>query len=133
MGRIDRIRARRAAERDVRIGWIAGAALAVLQFLALANLLAHSPAPLSWLSAYATGRCVLTAVLVFNVYRRRDWAAAMLLGLLAIDVAVSWTLIGRTVSPVSVLSLVLAYGLYRGVRGTEALASQRSEAPRRPA
>ena len=128
MGRIDRKRARRAAQRDIRIGLIAGIGLAALQLIALVNFVARSPAPISWLGAYALARCLITVGLVFNVYRRHDWAAAMLLGFLVLDVVASSTLVGRIVSPVSLLSLVLGYGAYRGLRGAEALASEPVEA-----
>jgi hypothetical protein len=123
MKRIELKLAVRAAERDVTIGWATGAALSLWRLLGLIAFARRSPAPISALGGFAFAEFLLVAALTIGVYQRRDWAAMSLAAAYGLAIAVRWALAGHLLPPVSLGTLLVGYGLYRGIRGTESLES----------
>jgi hypothetical protein len=123
MKRIEFKLAVKAAHRDVVIGWATGAALSLWQLLGLIWFAQRSPAPISALGALALAEFLVVAALTIGVYRRRDWAAASLAVVYGLTIVARWIVGGHLLPPVSLLSILIGYGLYRGIRGTESLAS----------
>jgi hypothetical protein len=118
--------ATKAAEHDVTVGWATGAVISVFQLLALLQFAHRSPAPLSLFGAWVLGQFLLSATLTVGVFRRRDWAAAGLFGLFVVNILIVWVTRGRAWPPISIFTPLVGYGLFRGLRGTEALASHPS-------
>jgi hypothetical protein len=113
----------RAANRDIRIGVATGVALTGYRMLTVAAFVRDWPTPFGVLAAVLLFECVCYALFTFAVYRRSEAAAAALAGMYALRIAFISLFSGRSFPPISFLTLLLAYGLYRGIRGTSELAA----------
>jgi hypothetical protein len=121
MKRIAQKLAIRAATRDIRIGVATGILLTSLRLLSVVSVTSASPAPSMSISLVLGGECLLYGICTVGVYRRNEAAAFSLAALFALRFVFLWYLSSRAIPPVSILILLLAYGLYRGIRGTSEL------------
>ena len=117
-----------AAEWDICIGWGTGAVIVVLRALALLGVLS-SDSPMHWvLFAEVAVQLTLAAVFTYGLYRRHRWAAIGLLVVWGVGYFYSWYVLGRVLPPLGVIGLLVWYGLYRGIRGANFLATQQPAA-----
>lgn len=121
MKRIARKLAVRAASRDVAFGIATGVALTCDRLITFVVFARNSPAPASWLGGALLAECVVYAVCTFGIYRRSEAAAAALAGLYVLRLAFVWYVSGRALPPISLITLIVGFGLYRGIRGTSEL------------
>ena len=66
---------------------------------------------------------LLAAGFTFGVYRRSALAAIALAVLYGLGYFYSWFLSERLMPPLALIGILIWYGLYRGIRGTRALAT----------
>jgi hypothetical protein len=123
MKRIARSLALKAANRDITIGLGTGIVLTAYRFFAFALFAARSPDPFSVLGGLLCAELCLFAACTIGVYQHRDAAAAGLASLYVLRFAFVWYVSGRAWPPISLVTIFVAYGLYRGVRGTAELAA----------
>jgi len=110
------------------VGVLGGIAIAGLRLVALAAMLAGpSPFP-SGFAAQLIVELALIALFTFNLYRGKPWGAIALTVLWGIGYFYAWALSGRGLPPLVLIGILIWYALYRGIRGTRALASA-SKAP----
>jgi hypothetical protein len=115
------------AEWDVTIGWSTGVFLTLLRAVAFIGFVLAA-APKDWiLGIQILVQLLLVAAFTFGVYRRHSWAAIALAVLYGIGYFYSWALSGRILPPLVLIGVLIWYGLYRGIRGTRALAARKSD------
>jgi hypothetical protein len=130
MKRIARTLAIKAATRDVRIGWTTGAILSAYRLLMLVDFARRSPAPIGLIGAVLLTEFVLVAACAVGIYRRSEGAAASLLGLISLRYVFLWYVSGSARPPIPVVTLAIAYGIYRGMRGAGELEAMPTALPR---
>jgi hypothetical protein len=117
-----------AAEWDVVIGWSTGIAVVALRAFVLVGIAVSDATVPGILVAQVIVQVVLAAALAYGTYRRHRGAAIGQLVLWGLNYAYSWYALGRLLPPLGIIGLLVCYGLYRGVRGTQALTERQADA-----
>jgi hypothetical protein len=107
-----------SANWQVTIGWTAGVVLSLFRAVTLATLVLADTPPAMAVIAQLAIEAVLSAALTFGVYRSSLAAALALFALWALGLIYAWVVSGRLLPPLGLIEVLMAIGLFQGIRGT---------------